>query len=325
MFPPEMSRSVVTRALVLALCLSAPAIARADDADALIQRGVELRRAGNDRAALEQFRRAYDLAPTPRALAQLGLAEHALERWADGEEHLAKALEATQDPWIAKHRDTLEASRAEIGKHLGSLFVTGGPEGAELRVDGRAVGTLPLRRPLRLPLGTFSLETSAGGHVVAARAVTIVAGVTTHEDLSAPASGASPPASPEPVPAPSSVVSRKEERAAPPPRARTFAWIAAGGAVGLAAAGGVVVYLGNSAADDYNHSGCRDTPQDDACASQRRRGEREQLAGWTGLALGGALAATSAILFLSAPSEGERRLACAPSVDGRGASCALRF
>jgi hypothetical protein len=325
MVPPEMSaRRVLAPACALALLLGAPRLARAEDADALIKQGVELRRAGKDEAALEQFRRAYDLAPSPRALAQMGLAEQALGRWIDGEAHLARALEA-DDPWIAKYRGTLESSRAEIGRHLGSLFVTGGPEGAELRVDGQVVGTLPLRRPLRLPLGTFALEASVGGHVVVARAVSIAAGITAHEDLSAPGA----PASPAPA-APSAALSARETARVDDGVAddgaghRRLAWLAAGGAVVLAAAGGVVLALGDHDAHSYNAS-CPGGQVD--CADLETRGRREQLAGVVGLAAGGALGVTAAWLFLSEPARpnGERRVACAPTLDRWGAGCALRF
>ena len=66
----------------------------------------------------------------------MGLAEQALGRRIDGEAHLTKALEAAQDSWIAKYREALEGSRAEIAKHLGSLPVTGGPDGAEFASTG---------------------------------------------------------------------------------------------------------------------------------------------------------------------------------------------
>ncbi|HVU50572.1 MAG TPA: tetratricopeptide repeat protein, partial [Polyangia bacterium] len=315
------ARRVLARACALALLLSAPGAARADDPDALIKQGVELRRAGRDEAALEQFRRAYDLAPTPRALAQMGLAEQALGRWIDGETHLSRALEGSQDPWIVKYRVTLEGSLAEIGKHLGSLFVTGGPEGAELRVDGQAVGTLPLRRPLRLPLGTFALEASAGGHVVVARAVSIAAGITAHEDLSGPAP---PPVAPSSAPTPASVsreAARDDEAGAAHAEAarRTLAWVATGGAVTLAAAGGIVLFLGDRDARSYNAT-CPAEPAGGGCSDLATRGRREQLAGVAALVAGGALGATAAWLFFSEPARasGERRLACAPALDRWG-------
>jgi hypothetical protein len=329
MVPPEMSlRRVLAPACAFALLLSASGSAHAEDADALIKQGVELRRAGKDGEALEQFRRAYDLAPTPRVLAQLGLAEQALCRWIDGEAHLARALEAGDDPWIAKYRATLESSRAEIGRHLGSLFVTGGPEGAELRVDGQAVGTLPLRRPLRLPIGTFAIEATVGGHVVVARAVSIAAGLTAHEDLSAATPG---PATSPPTGSAAAVASsdgaQHDDADAPSAASsrRSLAWLAAGGAVALAAAGGVVLYLGNRNASTYNATCAAQSAR--GCSDLETRGKREQVAGVGGLVAGGALAATAAWLFLSEPArpDDERRVACAPALDRWGAACAFLF
>jgi hypothetical protein len=315
----------LARAVALALVLIAPAAAGAEDADALIKQGVELRRAGNDQAALEQFRRAYDLQPTPRALAQMGLAEQALGRWVDGEAHLARALEAAQDPWIGKYRETLERSRGEIGRHLGSLAVTGGPAGAELRVDGQPVGTLPLRRTLRLPLGTFSLEASIGGEVVVARAVSIVAGITAHEDLSVAV--AVQPA-PSPAAQAKTAVSTADDRAvdtlgpsAGAERSR-LAWAAVAGGVALAGAGAVLLYLGNHNASEYQTGDCMVAS---TCDSLKRTGSREQVAGVTGLVLGGALGATAAVLFLAPTASADRRVACSPAIDRWGASCALRF
>jgi len=49
-----------------------------DPADAAIRRGVDLRRQGQDDQALQEFKKAYELSPSPRALAQIGLAEQAL-------------------------------------------------------------------------------------------------------------------------------------------------------------------------------------------------------------------------------------------------------
>ena len=61
----------------------------ADDraaADALITKGLELRREGRALEAIDLFQRAVAIAPTPRSVGQLGLAESALEHWSDAEE-----------------------------------------------------------------------------------------------------------------------------------------------------------------------------------------------------------------------------------------------
>jgi tetratricopeptide (TPR) repeat protein len=322
MFPFEMAPArLVPFALVVAL-LTAPA--RAEDADALIKQGIELRRAGKDQAALEQFRRAYDLAPTPRALAQMGLAEQALSRWLDGETHLTKALEAAQDSWIAKYRETLEGSRAEIAKHLGALSVTGGPDGAELRVDGQPVGTLPLRRTLRLPIGTHALDVSVAGHTIETRTASVEVGVTTHEDLAASPQPATPTLV-TPEPAPSAPPGGPD---APAITRRGAAWIATGGAVALATAGAIFWLAGRNDADTYNAStSCRNGTGGAPCTDLRTSGNRDYaLALGAGVAAG-ALGATAAVLFLKAPSGAPRepRVACLPDLFRAGASCALRF
>jgi hypothetical protein len=309
---------------LLVVSMFKSAAARAEDADGLIKRGVELRRAGNDQAALEQFRRAYDLTPSPRALAQMGLAEQALSRWVDGEAHLAKALEAAQDPWIGKYRDTLNSSRAEIARHLGWLVVSGGPVGAQLRLDGRLAGTLPLDHPLRLPAGTITLDALAEGHVLATRTVTVRPGETTNEDLTMHAASAAAPVAALAVTggAPGGV-SAPAKRSAGMPRA--VAWTSTGAAVVAAIAGGTLLYLGNNDANRYNHD-C--APASHAgCEDLHSSGSRKQTAGVVGLAAAGVLGATAAWLFLSSEhTDGPgTRMACAPAALAPGAACVLRF
>jgi hypothetical protein len=58
----------------------------------LIRRGIELRKAHDDPGAVPYFQKAYDLVHTPRAARQPGLAEQALGRWEDAEQHVREAL-----------------------------------------------------------------------------------------------------------------------------------------------------------------------------------------------------------------------------------------
>src|SRR5439155_14796032 len=132
--------------IVLAILLAvSPATARADgdDADAIVRHGLELRRARKDAEALDEFRRAYALRPTPRALAQIGLAEQALGRWIDAEADLAGSLADMLDPWIARNRALLEGDLARIRDHLGWLDVTTNVTEAELWLNGARVGNAP--------------------------------------------------------------------------------------------------------------------------------------------------------------------------------------
>jgi hypothetical protein len=328
--PPLRSSARACAVALLVVSMFGAAVARADDADALIKRGVELRRAGKDEAALEQFRRAYDVTPSPRALAQMGLAEQALGRWVDGEAHLVKALEAAQDPWIGKYRETLQSSRGEIARHLGWLLVTGGPSGAQLRLDGRLAGTLPLDRPLRLPAATITLDAIADGHVLATRTVTVQPGETANEDLRPPAASATaPPAVPRAAGLAASGGSPTDLTASPKRATgdhRTLAWISTGTAVAAAITGGALLYLGNRDASEYNsRKDC--TTTNTACDDLHISGERKQTAGVVSLSIAGVLGATAAWVFLSSEhaDDHSRRLACAPTLLEPGAACALHF
>jgi Flp pilus assembly protein TadD len=79
-----------------------PSLVAAQGED-LIAHGIELRNTQRDHEALTVFQRATAEQRTPRAVAQLGLCEHALGMWVEAESHLQEALRATQDPWIVKN------------------------------------------------------------------------------------------------------------------------------------------------------------------------------------------------------------------------------
>src|SRR5688500_16294735 len=145
----------------LALVLGAPTGAAAQDAGELISRGVTLREQGRDEEAAELFAQAVAIEATPRALAQLGLAEQALGRWADAEAHVQLALDASDDRWIRARRTVLEQALRVIASHLGNLEVRSNRP-ATLRIDGRVAAELPLDEPVRLPVGRVEIEVVAG-------------------------------------------------------------------------------------------------------------------------------------------------------------------
>src|SRR5689334_6453050 len=60
--------------------------------EAIIEGGVQLREQGRDEEALRAFRRAFDASKSPRAQAQMGLAEQALGRWIAADKDVAAAL-----------------------------------------------------------------------------------------------------------------------------------------------------------------------------------------------------------------------------------------
>jgi hypothetical protein len=327
---------VLSSALTLSLMLALPASAEAEDTEALIKQGVDLRRAGKDQAALEQFRRAYDLGPTPRVLAQMGLAEQALGRWVDAEAHIGRALETPQDPWIAKYQATLESSRLTIGQHLGSLEVSGRPEGAEVRVEGQHAGTLPLSRTLRVPAGSILLEISAPGYLPLTRTVNVVPGQLTRQNVELQTTVASA-ANAARAPAPhNGQPNRTLVDGANPPEAgsgrRKVGWIAVWTGAGLAAVGTAGLIIGELEARAHNRdNACDATPATPACQERVDLGNLARGIGVGSLIGAGLAGITATVLFLTSPSPSSDTkdtkvgFACAPDLATRGLGCAARF
>lgn len=181
-------RLVVLGSVVLgSLLAAAPARAAAAAADAgeeeLLKQGVDARRRGDDVAAHEMFAKAYAVRHSPRAAAQMGLAEIALGRWVEADAHLEEATAAGSDPWIQKNARTLADSLARVRQEVGSLEVLGSPAGAEVVISGEVRGALPLRKPIRVRSGEVRFEVRAPGHETATRTVRVGAGELTRETV----------------------------------------------------------------------------------------------------------------------------------------------
>jgi hypothetical protein len=158
-----MTSIVLSFALTLGgstIAVAAPAPA---DAEALISKGVELRRKGMHAEAYEAFQKAHLADPSPRTLGQLGLAEQTLKKWVDSELHLTQALASPDFPWVARNRKPLEQALAAVKTHVGEVHVNG-PRGARVRFDERDVGTLPLTNPVRVAEGTTTIRVELEAH-----------------------------------------------------------------------------------------------------------------------------------------------------------------
>ncbi|MEI8259560.1 MAG: PEGA domain-containing protein, partial [Deltaproteobacteria bacterium] len=63
------------------------------------------------------------------------------------------------------------------------LEVSGGPAGAVVFVNGQSVGTLPLRAPIHLEVGTVTLEVRQSGHYAVSRPIEVIAGRVARESV----------------------------------------------------------------------------------------------------------------------------------------------
>jgi PEGA domain len=362
------ARPIFNAALALAAfgCWCLPGAAAADpvEVERLIREGVALRRAHSDQEALPLFQRAYGLAATPRAAAQLGLVELALGYLLDAERHLAESLAVPRDIWVKGNRKALDKAFARLRARIGEVVVSGGPPGAAVKLNGAVAGKLPLPAPLRAAEGRATVEVAAVGFRAASQVVTVKGGEQTKlaVDLEAlPSSPTSavplPPtriAGPAPIPTPSELAPARmddtsRDDTSPIARkgtslARPAAWILAAGAAGAVGFGVFETVAWWKRKNDFeNHSSLvpgRSEPLVDCgekvasrggpeCQALYDRAARAKTLLMLGYACGGALAVGAAILFVVASppgdSETSHALACGPTLPLRGATCRLSF
>jgi hypothetical protein len=313
------------------LWLSAAAAgAQTADPEALLREGVALRRAHRDAEALARFHDAWRVAHSPRALAQVGLAEQALGRWVQAEAHVREAA-AADDPWIAQNAAALGAALGVIGQHLGSLWVEG-LDGAEVFVDGQRVTTLPMTAAARVVAGSLQLEVRAAGFDPVTRPITVSPRGEVREVVRL-----------TPTAAPSTVTITVARPPAVAPGAgsvtagttsRTFAWVSLTGALVGAGVGLGALAAMDGLANAYNAD--RACPGIAAPGAQpaRCQGRVDEAAtfetlGVATLVVGGALAVTSIVLFATARRRervAERAtVSCGPNTNTWGVTCAGRF
>jgi len=178
-----------------------------EDPEALIRIGNDLRRKGDQDRALGYFKRAYEIAHTPRSAAQFGLAELAVDRFASAETHLSEALRS-DDPWVVEHAKALQASRVTVRQHLLGVELVGAPRDATIVFADGTIVPLPADDTLWLTPGPVALKVQAIGHKDAAVEVTGAAGDHRKVQLSMPAvmpalvekAAPSSPSTPEPAP-----------------------------------------------------------------------------------------------------------------------------
>jgi hypothetical protein len=171
--------------LLLGLCsvslLSTPARAQgtgsraeSPEVEKLLAEGIALRAANQDLEALQALKKAAEIDPeSVRVQVHLATVYQALGEWLLADDYLRLALTHEKDPYVVRHRKVLDDAGRVISANIGRLEVEGEPAGAEVRLNGRLVGTLPLAAPARATVGSYSLEVRLDGHYTVQRPIVI--------------------------------------------------------------------------------------------------------------------------------------------------------
>jgi hypothetical protein len=312
--------------------------------ETLIRQGVQLRQSGRDERALPLFQQAYELERSPRTAGQLGLCEMALGYWVDGERHLLETLASSNHPWVEKNQASLAKALETARSNIGEVTVEGAPSGAEVLVDGRLAGRLPLEKPLRLNKGPHDISLRSGDRPSATRSLNIAGAdkQTVSLVLQDVEKAVEPPAV---AVAPRSAAVETETATATPAPHRVLPWVTAGAAT-VALVFGVVEtaswiskqgtfddHIGplrtdpsvtnkrNCGSDDPGYGG-------DGCQQLHDQLSTARTLAIVGYAVGGGLAVASAILFATSPAASPTTttaLSCAPDFQSKGAMCRVSF
>ena len=313
---------------VAALAPGAPGVAQAaeeeesasTEASSLIDRGIALRRAGDDEGALPLFVQAEKLEPdSTRVLVHLAATYQALGQWEQADRYLMRALRDPSDPYVQKHQATLAAARRTVDGHIARLRLSGGPAGTQVRLNGKLIGTLPMGDTMRLEAGIYTLEASLPGHYPVTRSVALAGGALAQESVELARRDSKSEVAPAPV----------EPAAEVSSGTNWLAWTFGGLAVG-AAAGTVYAWAKREQhADAWNDNDeCLSPTQTrgQLCGDELDAGEQAE----TWMYIGGAAtaaftAAAIGSIWLGAPDEPGADTALSCGVGLATLHCAGRF
>jgi hypothetical protein len=233
----------------VAIVTSVSSIARAEESpevEALLKRGIALRKEGKDEEALTVFLDAESQAPkSVRVLLHVATAAQAASKWLMADEYLKKAMSHGEDPYYLKYKDEIEEVRLATAQRVGHFRAIGEPDGAEVVLNGQVIGTLPMETPKTLEAGTYIMEVSKPGYFRLRRPISIGGGVLTRESvqLNERAPGSVDPTDPQAgVPAePKSYWASS-----------AFTWTLAGVGAAAGVASGISFYLREQAVEHWN-------------------------------------------------------------------------
>jgi hypothetical protein len=224
----------------------------------LFRKGVAAFKAKNHDEARTRLLEAWTIRQTPDVAAMLGQVELRLERYRDAAEHLDYALRnvpaAESDAFIEKVRTGFEKAKV----HVTGLRISVNKPGAEVLIDGRAVGMSPINQVIFIEPGEHVVEAKLNG-VSGSDPINADAGKETSAEVTLPGVPAATRAQPAPVAQPIARTTPHDVAPLPPPvpyvppaqSRRSLAPVIVGGVVFAAGIGtGVGLRLAGSSKHD---------------------------------------------------------------------------
>lgn len=260
--------------------------------------GLKLYRDGDFGAALVQFERAYAVKPNYKVLYNIAQTSFQLRDYVEARSAMRRYLAEGGVEIDADRREQATQDLAELERRIGTIRLSVNVDGATVFVDGKRVGTTPLREPIAVSEGqrTISVEEPSRGarqrlvRLAGAEELTLTLDFETPR---APLAAAVPPRAPRP-----------EQHGL-----GAGFWVSAVSAVALGAGAGVTGYLTlraqNENEDERNKLGASKS------ALESSRDDAKTLALTTDILGGAAIvcAGVATVVLLTRPSRSERNAA----------------
>jgi len=190
--------------------------------------------------ALAEFERVYELVPDYRVLYNIGQVSMQLGRYARAFRTLKEYVARGRNELPPDRAAAVQADLTQLAGKTGRLSVKVEQAGAQVSVDGVAMGRSPLAEPLVVDAGEHRVQVELSGYVAQSQAFTLAGGDQRDATF---ALELTPPVTPAPAPV---EVRPDKPRVAPPPSQPSAAshrgtWIGVGWAsTGVLAVGAIV-------------------------------------------------------------------------------------
>lgn len=155
---------------------AAPDAAAKKEAARRFDHGIKLYEDGDYTVALAEFERVYELVPDYRVLYNIGQVSIQLG-------HYARAL-VTLREYVARGGNELPADRAKsvqadidlLTGRTASIVLQVEPEGVEVTIDGKVIGTTPIADPVVVDVGERRVELKRSGFVSQEQTLSLAGG-----------------------------------------------------------------------------------------------------------------------------------------------------
>jgi len=204
-------------------------------------RGLSLYGDGEFLLALVEFERAYQLSNNYKVLYNIGQVRIQLGRYAKAKEALEEYLRVGGKNLSAERTQAVNKDLATLAERTASLNIVTAEVGADISLDGKVIGTSPLKEPLIVDAGEHNLVLHKAGFYDSTQSVTLAG----HDQIEIKVD-----LKPIPVATSSKPIDSQPAPVAPSKPGHTLMWASWAATGAFAATAGITGYFGITKAND---------------------------------------------------------------------------